>query len=80
MEEHEILDQQDRHNCVLLLNNLNSFTNDRDRADEFGEYILEAKIPLVKLLYFPELLPGRLKGESENLVIGGVQQVRGDIL
>ncbi len=78
--EHEILEKQDRHNCVLLLNNLNSFTNDRERADEFGDYILEAKIPLVKLLYFPELLPGRLKGESEYLVIGGVHQVRVDIL
>jgi NAD+--dinitrogen-reductase ADP-D-ribosyltransferase len=72
VKEHEILNQHSKHEFVILLNNLNSFSNDRDRADEFGDYIIEARIPLVKLLYFPGLLPGRLKGENEFLVIGGV--------
>jgi NAD+--dinitrogen-reductase ADP-D-ribosyltransferase len=80
IKEHEILQQSSKHDYILLLNNLNSFTDERERADEFGDYILEAEVPLVKLLYFPGLLPGRLKGENEFMVIGGVYQVRVDIL
>jgi NAD+--dinitrogen-reductase ADP-D-ribosyltransferase len=75
VKEHEVLHQPDKHRYILLLNNLNSFTSKRTRADEFGDFILEAKIPLAKLLFFPELLPGSLKGENEYLVIGGVYQV-----
>jgi NAD+---dinitrogen-reductase ADP-D-ribosyltransferase len=76
VSEHEVLEQPDKRNCVLLLNNLNSFTSSRSRADEFGDYILEAEIPLVKLFYFPDLLPGTLKGENEYMVIGGVYRVK----
>lgn len=76
VQEHEVLDQTDKRNCVLLLNNLNSFTSSRSRADEFGDYILEAEIPLVKLFYFPDLLPGTLKGENEYMVIGGVYRIK----
>jgi len=75
VREHEVLHQPDKHRYIMLLNNLNSFTSKRTRADEFGDYILEAKIPMAKLLFFPELLPGTLKGENEYLVIGGVYQV-----
>ncbi len=75
VHEHEVLHQPDKQTYILLLNNLNSFTHNRSRADEFGDYVLQAEIPLAKLLYFPELLPGTLKGESEYLVIGGVYQV-----
>ncbi|MEL0584001.1 MAG: NAD(+)--dinitrogen-reductase ADP-D-ribosyltransferase [Candidatus Thiodiazotropha sp. (ex. Lucinoma kazani)] len=78
IKEHEIVQQSDKHNCILLLNNLNSFTDKRERADEFGDYILETETPLVKLLYFPELLPDSLKGENEYLVIGGVYQIKVD--
>jgi NAD+--dinitrogen-reductase ADP-D-ribosyltransferase len=80
VKEHEILHQFSKREYVILLNNLNSFTNNRERADEFGDYILQAKIPLVKLLYLPDLLPNRLKGESEYLVIGGVYRVEVSIL
>jgi NAD+--dinitrogen-reductase ADP-D-ribosyltransferase len=80
VKEHEILQQLGKHECILLLNNLNSFTHDRERADEFGDYILEAEIPLVKLLYFPDLLPGRLRGENEYMIIGGVYRVGVSIL
>ena len=59
----------------LLLNNLNSFSCDRDLSDTFGDVILETRVPVTKLLYFPELLTGVLKGESEYMVIGGVYQV-----
>lgn len=76
IDEHEILQHRDRHEYVLVLNNLNSFSGNRDRADEFGDYIMEVEIPLSKCLYIPNLLPGSLKGEDEYLVIGGVYQVR----
>ena len=75
VRDHEMLQRPDKQTYILLLNNLNSFTNNRSRADEFGDYILETDIPLTKLLYFPELLPGTLKGENEYLVIGGVYRV-----
>lgn len=75
INEHEVLHQPARHRYILVLNNINSFTGDRERADEFGDYILEAKVPLSKLVYLPDLLPGRLSGEDEYLVIGGVYEV-----
>ncbi len=58
----------------LLLNNLNSFSSDRELSDTFGDIILESHIPVSKLLYFPELLTDVLKGEQEFLVLGGVYQ------
>ena len=61
---------------LLLLNNLSSFSCDREYADAFGDVIFEAQVPSTKLLYFPELLPGVLKGEGEYLVIGGVYQAK----
>ncbi|MES9874249.1 MAG: NAD(+)--dinitrogen-reductase ADP-D-ribosyltransferase [Candidatus Sedimenticola sp. 6PFRAG7] len=76
IEEHEVLEQPDKHHYLLLLNNLSSFTRDRERSCEFGDYILEVKVPLAKLLYFPGLLPGKLQGEEEYLVIGGVYSVK----
>ncbi len=75
INEHEVLHQPARHRYILVLNNINSFTGKRERADEFGDYILEAAIPLSKLVYLPGLLPGRLSGEDEHLVIGGVYEV-----
>jgi NAD+---dinitrogen-reductase ADP-D-ribosyltransferase len=80
IKEHEILHQPEKHSYILLLNNLNSFTHDRYQADAFGDYILEAEVPLAKVFYFPELLPGTLKGENEYLVIGGVYQVKVSIM
>jgi NAD+--dinitrogen-reductase ADP-D-ribosyltransferase len=80
VKEHEILQQSNKHECILLLNNLNSFTDVRERADEFGDYILAAEVPLAKLLYFPNLLPDSLRGENEYMVIGGVYRVRIDFL
>jgi NAD+---dinitrogen-reductase ADP-D-ribosyltransferase len=75
IDRHEVLQQPVRNSYILLLNNISSFTGNRERADEFGDYILESKIPLVKLAYMPGLLPGALKGEEEYLVIGGVYHV-----
>jgi len=75
IDDHEILAQPGRHHYVILLNNLNSFTGNRERADEFGDYILEVRVPRVKLLFMPALLPDIMSGEDEYLVIGGVYEV-----
>ncbi|MDR1854899.1 MAG: NAD(+)--dinitrogen-reductase ADP-D-ribosyltransferase [Azoarcus sp.] len=61
---------------VLLLNNLNSLTGTRDRADEFGDIILTMQVPVAKILFHCRLLPGILKGEDEYLAIGGVYAAR----
>jgi NAD+--dinitrogen-reductase ADP-D-ribosyltransferase len=76
IDEHLVLERPARNRYVLLLNNLNSFSDDRDRAGEFGDYILDTDVPLSKLLYLPELLPGTLRGENEYLVVGGIYQVQ----
>jgi len=58
--------------CMLRLNNLVSFTTSRERADEFGDWILEVEVPIVKLLFFPGLLnKPLLSGEGEVLALGG---------
>jgi NAD+---dinitrogen-reductase ADP-D-ribosyltransferase len=58
--------------CVLQLNNLVSFTTSRERAEEFGDWILETQVPKVKLLFFPGLLLNHpLSGEGEVLALGG---------
>ncbi|MHB1591744.1 MAG: NAD(+)--dinitrogen-reductase ADP-D-ribosyltransferase [Sulfuricella sp.] len=45
-------------------------------ADEFGDIILETRVPAVKVLFFNGLLAGHpLKGEGEYLVIGGDYRV-----
>ncbi len=76
LDLHEQLAHYDAHHGALLLNNLTSFTDNRERADEFGDHILQTDVPLPKILAFSRLLPGRLKGEDEFMVIGGVYEVR----
>lgn len=67
----------ERGSCVVRLNNLVSFTTSRERAEEFGDWILEAQVPAAKLLYFPGLLNTRLlTGEGEVLALGGLYRVR----
>ncbi len=73
--EHELLGQEGAEQIVLL-NNLNSFTDNRQRADEFGDQILETRVPRSKVFFYNRLLPGLLKGEDEYAVIGGVYGVR----
>lgn len=65
-----------RHQRVVLLNSLNSFTRERERACEFGDSILEVQVPLAKVFFFHGLLPGKLRGEEEFGVIGGVYAVK----
>jgi NAD+--dinitrogen-reductase ADP-D-ribosyltransferase len=59
------------------LNNVVSFTDSREMAGQFGSYIIETRVPLVKILFFNELLACHpLRGEAEYLAIGGDYQVR----
>jgi Dinitrogenase reductase ADP-ribosyltransferase (DRAT). len=61
----------------MRFNNLVSFTDKHNVAGEFGAYILQVEVPMVKLLFFTELLPHHaLHGEAEYLVIGGDYRVR----
>lgn len=75
IDEHEILERTAHGRYRVLLNNLNSFTANRERADEFGDYILEAVVPTPKIFFFNRLLPGMLESEDEVVVIGGVYEV-----
>lgn len=75
LADHEVLAKGQCGRHVVLLNNLNSFTCSRERACEFGDYILEVEIPLTKIFFQCGLLPGVLQGEDEFLVIGGVVDV-----
>lgn len=71
-DEHPIVEQLDKRRAILRLNNLVSFTAERDIASCFGDCILEADVPLAKVLFFKTLLPRHpLKGEDEVLAIGG---------
>ena len=62
------------HACVFRVLS-NCFTSSRERADEFGGYILIAEVPLPKILFFNRLLPGMLKGEDEFVASGGMYEV-----
>lgn len=73
--EHEVLAKGKGGRQTILLNNLSSFTCSRDRACEFGDYIMAVDIPLSKIFFHCGLLPGVLQGEDEFLVIGGVVDV-----
>ena len=75
LSDHEVLGS-DRRTQIVLFNNLVSFTSSRERAGEFGDYILEAEVPAAKIFFHCGLLPDQLQGEDEHLVIGGVYEVQ----
>ncbi|MCB6178928.1 NAD(+)--dinitrogen-reductase ADP-D-ribosyltransferase [Rhodobacter sp. Har01] len=71
-DDHWIVERVNRHEAVIRLNNLVSFSADRSVADCFGDRILTAQVPVSKILFFDGLLPGHLlKGEREFLAVGG---------
>lgn len=76
-DEHPVIERTGRESAVVRLNNLTSFTTERDVADCFGDTILTVEAPAVKVLFFNALLPFYpLKGEGEFLVIGGDYRVK----
>lgn len=60
---------------TVLLNNINSFSSSAERADEFGDMVIEVEVPTSKIVISSTLLPGLLQGEEEILVLGGLYQV-----
>ena len=75
VDDHETLASLDNKHRVVLFNSLSSFTANRERADEFGDYLLSARVPLAKVFCYTRLLPGMLQGEDEYTVIGGLYEV-----
>lgn len=62
--------------CTVHLNNLVSFTLDRETAGCFGDWVMRVQVPKRKLLLIPGLLDtNSLRGESEALAIGGCYDV-----
>lgn len=60
---------------VWLMNSIGSFSASRERAGEFGDRILHARVPVAKVFCHCGQFPGRLQGEDEYLVIGGLYEV-----
>jgi NAD+--dinitrogen-reductase ADP-D-ribosyltransferase len=60
---------------TILLNNINSFSDSRERADEFGDYVIQVEVPISKIVFYNQLLPGQLAGEDEYVVLGGLSEV-----
>ena len=75
LDEHEVLEKDGRRQ-VVLFNNLVSFTSSRERAGEFGDYIVSTRVPLEKIFFCHTSIPGVLKAEEEYLVIGGIYDIR----
>jgi NAD+--dinitrogen-reductase ADP-D-ribosyltransferase len=76
-DEHWIVERTGKREAVIRLNNLVSFSSDREVADCFGDKILTARVPVCKILFFTDLLPSHLpRGEREFLAVGGEFRVR----
>ena len=77
LDDHWLVQDDDKVHKIVRLNSIVSFTDHRSIASEFGAYILEVEVPMVKLVFFNELLPHHaLHGEAEYLVIGGDYRVK----
>lgn len=75
-DEQILIERVDRKTAIVRLNNLASFTSDRGIAGEFGDVVVEARIPAVKILFFTQLMARHaLQGEAEYLVLGGDYRV-----
>jgi NAD+---dinitrogen-reductase ADP-D-ribosyltransferase len=74
---HEVVEALGPREWVLRMNNLCSFTDDRERAWEFGDVVLEARVAIPRIFFAGHLLPRSiLTGERELLVIGGELRLR----
>lgn len=75
VDDYETLQMLDKRRRVVLFNSLSSCTGDRERADEFGDYLLTVRTPLAKIAFHSSLLPGLLQSEDEYTVIGGLYEI-----
>jgi NAD+--dinitrogen-reductase ADP-D-ribosyltransferase len=75
--DYDLIEKIDKREQIVRLNNLVSFTDEEERAWEFGDTVWEIHAPLAKILFYDELLPNSImKGEGEYLIIGGEYRVR----
>lgn len=74
IDRHEVICKLDNTRQIVLLNNINSFSHNLERADEFGDQLLEISIPKQKIFFYSGLLPRLLRGEDEYVVIGGLYE------
>ena len=75
-EEYDILEDLGNRQQIVRLNNLVSFTLEEERAWEFGRTVWKTIVPLAKIFFYNDLLPGSiLKGEDEYMIIGGDYRV-----
>lgn len=72
----EILATSEQGLPIVLLNNINAFSSNHERADEFGDTVITVNVPHAKVFYFSGLLPGVLEGEDEYIVIGGLYEIQ----
>jgi NAD+--dinitrogen-reductase ADP-D-ribosyltransferase len=75
VDEYETVARLSDRRRIVLMNSVNSFTVNPERADEFGDYLLTAQVPLTKVFYHSHLLPDIRGGEEEFVVIGGLYEV-----
>jgi len=75
-KEYDILENLNKREQIVRMNNLVSFTNEEDRAWEFGRTVWKTSVPFSKIFFYNDLLPGSiLKGEDEYMIIGGEYHV-----
>jgi len=76
IDDYEIFEHCEDGSLNILMNNINSFSATADRADEFGDYVIQVEVPLSKIVCYSALLPDALKGEDEYVVLGGLYNVK----
>jgi NAD+--dinitrogen-reductase ADP-D-ribosyltransferase len=77
LEDHAVVRTLCQREWILRLNNLCSFTDDAERAWEFGDAVLEARLAVPRVFFAGHLLPRAvLRGEREFLVVGGEIRVK----
>ena len=75
-EEYDVLECLSKRDQIVRMNNLVSFTNEEERAWEFGRTVWKSTVPLCKIFFYNDLLPGSImKGEDEYMIIGGEYRV-----
>lgn len=76
-EEYAVREGSSTDATRVRLNNLSSFSSDKETAWEFGSSVWEVQVPMAKIVFFSGLLPKHLlEGESEYLVLGGEYRVK----
>jgi NAD+--dinitrogen-reductase ADP-D-ribosyltransferase len=73
----QVVERLCRREAWVRLNNLCSFTDDPERAWEFGYTVWEARVPVPRIFFVSAFFPRSiLKGEREIVALGGETRVR----